>query len=163
MMDHELYGQALAPLLRQAAGYARSILRNRQQAQDAVQQAALRGLEKLQTFDDSRCFRSWWFSILHNCCIDLLREDMSARHVVLDEVENDIPEAGESGTPDWQRLRDCMAQLTADHSEILRLKYFAELSYRELAEVLTIPKGTVMSRLHLARIALAAKMREEEL
>jgi RNA polymerase sigma-70 factor (ECF subfamily) len=55
-----------------------------------------------------------------------------------------------------------MLQLSADHQEILRLKYFGGLRYREIAEALSIPQGTVMSRLHLTRQALAAKMREEK-
>jgi RNA polymerase sigma-70 factor (ECF subfamily) len=52
--------------------------------------------------------------------------------------------------------------LSTAHQEILRLRYHGELDYDELATVLAIPKGTVMSRLHHARKALAERMRESQ-
>ena len=132
-----------------------------------MQQAALRGLERLHTFDDSRSFRAWWFAILRNCCIDLLRVDNGVYHERLDEVEGEHPCLAIEPLPDpendlGEQLMWAIAQLTVDHQEILRLKYFADLSYKELAFTLGIPQGTVMSRLHLARIALAAKMKEQQ-
>jgi RNA polymerase sigma-70 factor (ECF subfamily) len=160
MLGERQFAQLLEPLLAQAGGYARSILRDRHLAEDAVQQAALRGLERLRTFDESRPFKGWWFSILHNCCIDTLRASKGAMHVALEDV--DLPAAQPQDTSDWERVVTCMEQLSADHREVLRLKYFADLSYRDLAEALSIPEGTVMSRLHLARKALATKVREEE-
>jgi len=160
MIEEEEYGRLLEPLLRQAAAYARSILRDRDRAQDAVQQAALQGLEKIRTFDETRAFKGWWFAILRNCCIDLWRHLDSPKFVRLDY--NDPPAPVSEDASDWERLSACMLRLSADHQEILRLRYFADLSYRELADVLSIPQGTVMSRLHMARIALASQMRKEE-
>jgi RNA polymerase sigma-70 factor (ECF subfamily) len=160
MLDEQQYVQLLRPLLVQAGGYARSLVRDRQHAEDAVQQAALRGLERLRTYDESRPFRGWWFSILHNCCIDILRAAKGTAHVALEDV--DLAAAALPDASDWERLVTCMERLSVDHREVLRLKYFADLSYRELAEVLAIPQGTVMSRLHLARKALAAMVREGE-
>jgi len=166
-MNQALYAQLLRPLLLPATGYARSIVRDRHHAQDAVQQAALRGLERLHTFDDSRSFRQWWFAILRNCCIDILRADKSALHVSADELVDNLPDpeaahANESEDGSGEQLMRVITQLSADHQEILRLKYFAELSYKELAYALDIPPGTVMSRLHLARTALAVKMKEQQ-
>ena len=159
MLEEQQYARQVSALLAAAAGYARSILRDRHHAEDAVQQAALRGLERLRTYDEARPFKAWWFSILHNCCIDIVRTSRGLRTVGLDNV--DLADAAPD-TTDWERLATCVSQLSADHREILRLKYFADLSYRELAESLAIPQGTVMSRLHLARKALAAKMAGEE-
>jgi RNA polymerase sigma-70 factor (ECF subfamily) len=159
-MGEEEYGRLLEPLLRQATAYACSILRDRSQAEDAVQQAALRGLERIRTFDQSRPFKGWWFAILRNCCMDMLRGLKGSKVVSLEYI--DPPAAASGDASDWERLSACMLQLSADHREILRLKYFADLSYRELADVLSIPQGTVMSRLHFARMALAARMREEK-
>jgi RNA polymerase sigma-70 factor (ECF subfamily) len=53
-------------------------------------------------------------------------------------------------------LREALAKLTPTHREILQLRYFGGCSYSEMAESLSIPVGTVMSRLHAARQALAA-------
>jgi RNA polymerase sigma-70 factor (ECF subfamily) len=151
------YARALEPLLGQAAAYARALLRNRADAEDAVQQAALRGLERIATFDAVRPFRGWWFAILRNCCIDILR-----RRPLTEPLGDRDPPAPASGDdPDWVRLDDAIEKLPPHHAEILRLRYFGDLSYVDLAEALRIPPGTVMSRLHLARKALAALFNEE--
>ena len=92
--------------------------------------------------------------------MDILWNFQTAKTVSLDYI--DPPAAVSDDASDWERLTACMLLLSADHQEILRLKYFADLSYRELADALSIPQGTVMSRLHLARNALASKMREEK-
>jgi RNA polymerase sigma-70 factor (ECF subfamily) len=160
-MDAERrYALLIEPLLGQAAAYARAILRDRQNAQDAIQEAALRGLERFRTFDASRPFKGWWFAIVRNCCIDILRGLAAAKTESLDEFQ--IPHPPGPDTADWENLAAAMETLSDQHREILRLRYFADLSYRELAEALGIPDGTVMSRLHLARKALQAKMGEEE-
>jgi RNA polymerase sigma-70 factor (ECF subfamily) len=151
------YARALEPLLEQAGGYARSILRNRADAEDAVQAAALRGLERLGSYDERRSFKSWWFAILRNCCIDSLRR---ARRRPTVAIEGDIADAREPA-PDWEPLDCALDSLSENHREIVRLRYFADLSYAEIAEALSIPAGTVMSRLYHARLALAAKLQED--
>jgi RNA polymerase sigma-70 factor (ECF subfamily) len=155
------YARELPPLLAQAGAYARALLRNRQDAEDAVQQGALRGLERLATFDASRPFRGWWFAVLRNCCIDLARTRRRGATEPLGEhaAAADQPEARES---EWVRLDHAIERLSLPHREILRLRYFGELSYADLAETLHIPQGTVMSRLHLARKALSALLNEDE-
>lgn len=160
MLDREHYARLLSPLLGRAVAYARSILRDRHTADDAVQQAALRGLERLATFDSTRSFKAWWFAILRNCCIDVLRSAQAARTDSLDD--HDPADPTKADEADWRRLADAMSALSVDHQEILRLKYFADQSYAEIAATLCIPQGTVMSRLHLARKALAARMTAEE-
>jgi len=153
------YARALKPLLPQAGGYARSLLRNRHDAEDAVQTAALRGLERLSGFDEARPFKGWWFAILRNCCADILRR---SRRVRLTNLSSEIAaSSSEAEAPDWDSLDRAIEALAEHHREIVRLRYFAELSYGEIAEALSIPPGTVMSRLHLARKALAARFQEE--
>jgi len=150
------YALLIEPLLAQAAAYARSILRDRQNAQDAVQEAAMRGLERFGTFDSSRPFKGWWFAIVRNCCIDILRQASAAKTRDLDEQVLAHPPSPD--TADWETLAAAMDSLADHHREILRLRYFADLNYRELSEALAIPQGTVMSRLHLARKSLQARM-----
>jgi RNA polymerase sigma-70 factor, ECF subfamily len=158
--DARAYEQALRPLLRQGAAYAHAFVRNRTEAEDAVQQAALRGWERIRQYDTTRPFKGWWFGILRNCCIDMLRRTKISRTRSLDGV--DAPAHDETEGFDWRRLDDAIAMLSDPHREIVRLKYFGELSYEEIAEVLGIPRGTVMSRLHLARKALAAHIGKED-
>jgi RNA polymerase sigma-70 factor (ECF subfamily) len=158
LFERSQYEGALEPLLDQAAGYARALLHNKHDAEDAVQEAALRGWQRIGTFDAGRPFKGWWFAILRNCCVDILRR--SKRNVSESLGNHDYAEPLYE-EPDWERLAMAMKELTETHREILHLRYFGELSYDDLAEVLSIPKGTVMSRLHLARKALASHLRED--
>jgi RNA polymerase sigma-70 factor (ECF subfamily) len=159
-VDSAEFGRLIEPLLNQAAGYALSILRNRQDAEDAVQQAALRGLSRIATFDARQPFKGWWFSILRNCCVDILRRRQSSLAVALGRREAQ-DESG-FGTRRWEALAEALEALSREHREILRLRYFGGLTYRELASALDVPDGTVMSRLHFARKALMDQMSTEE-
>jgi RNA polymerase sigma-70 factor (ECF subfamily) len=152
------FRQWVEPLLKPSAAYAFVLLGNRADAEDAVQEAALKAYRKSADFDYSRSFRGWWFAILRNCCRDLRRRSRPARHVnSLDEqlaVQVAADLAGQK-----EELRRALGRLSEDHREILELRYFGECSYRDLAATLGIPEGTVMSRLHAARKALAATYR----
>lgn len=152
------YGRLLEGVLEPAAGYALSILRHRADAEDAVQQAALRGLERFSLYDPAQPFKGWWFTVLRHCCIDLLRSRRRQREV----PGPTEAEAACRKPADWQELAEGLDRLEAQHAEILRLRYFGGLTYEELAEALAIPKGTVMSRLHYARKALASQMKDCE-
>jgi RNA polymerase sigma-70 factor (ECF subfamily) len=160
-MTSSEYGRLLEPWLIQAAGYARSLLLNKPDAEDAVQQAALRGLERIRTYDAKRPFKGWWFAIVRNSCFDLLRKRKSSRLTALGDQE--ITDERNAEPARWRQLAEQMARLSHDHEEILRLRYFGGLDYSELACALDIPLGTVMSRLHFARKALAEKMKKEDI
>jgi RNA polymerase sigma-70 factor, ECF subfamily len=152
------YGRLMEAVLEQAAGYALSILRNRADAEDAVQQAALRGLERLSLYDPGRPFKGWWFTVLRHCCIDVSRSRRP--HASLDRADCDA--ARPENPTDWQDLAESLDRLEPQQTEILRLRYFGGLTYDELSGALAIPKGTVMSRLHYAKKALAAEMKGQE-
>jgi RNA polymerase sigma-70 factor (ECF subfamily) len=158
-INGKAYGRLLEPLLEQAGAYAISVLRRRHDAEDAVQQAALRGQQRLESYDASRPFKGWWFAVLRNCCRDVLRNRGTRPQVGLEAEE-----VGESRPhePAWEGVAEAMHRLSPPHREILQLRYFGGLSYAELAETLEIPQGTVMSRLHLARKALAEIFTTEE-
>lgn len=160
MRDPGHYEAELRPLLARAGGYARALLGSRHDAEDAVQQAALRGWERIAQYDATRPFAGWWFAILRNCCLDQLRARKASRTETLEGF--DPPDTREAEVIDWARLDAGLSRVSDTHREILQLKYFADLSYDEIAETLAIPRGTVMSRLHLARKALAARVREQE-
>ncbi|MGH7143496.1 MAG: RNA polymerase sigma factor [Planctomycetota bacterium] len=154
------YGAWLEPLLPAAAGYAWSILRNHAEAEDAVQQAALRGLEQLSRYNTDRPFRGWWFTLLHHACIDLQRR----RQVVVDPqtwAANAATPTSPASLAAAEDLAAALERLDPAQAGILRLRYFAGLTYAELAAALGIPPGTVMSRLHHARVALGAQVKED--
>ncbi len=158
-MDSDAFAKVLRPLLAHSAAYARSLLRSRQDAEDAVQQAALRAWERIAQYDGTRPFKAWWFAIVRNCSFDIQRHRRPEQGTA--GVAADVPQDETEETPDWQVLDAALRALSPAHQEILRLRYFGDLSYEELSATLGIPKGTVMSRLHLARKALAAQWPQE--
>jgi RNA polymerase sigma-70 factor (ECF subfamily) len=150
----EGFEQRIEPLLNRAAGYAYAIVNNREDAEDALQDAALKGFLAFESYDPARSFKVWWFTIIRNCCRDLLRRKR-IRGPSLAIEQSDLAVSQKSHLDQQEVLRAALEQLSDAHREILELRYFGDCSYRELAEVLAIPEGTVMSRLYAARQALA--------
>jgi RNA polymerase sigma-70 factor, ECF subfamily len=151
--DREVFQQWVQPLLPQAAGYAYSLVGNHADAEDAVQEALWKAYRGLHGYDRTRPFKGWWFAIVRNCCLDLLQQRRARpRTVPVEQAHQVAARAAEAAEP----LREALAKLTPPLREILQLRYFGGCSYRDLAEALAIPPGTVMSRLYAARQALAA-------
>ena len=151
------------PLLGRAAAYAYSLLGNREDAEDALQEALLKAHRGLARYDRSRGFKAWWFAIVRNCCRDLQRS-RARRPPTIPVEAADMPAGDPSAWEASERrgmLRSAIGQLSPAHREIVQLRYFGDCSYQEIATALAIPVGTVMSRLHAARRALAASCERE--
>lgn len=160
MIDEREFSAALEPLLSRGVGFALSILGDKVSAEDAVQQSALNAWEKREQFDSSRRFSAWWFGILRNQCLDALRR--RAREPVDVDIDTaELPSQASGPSQENLAVVRAMQKLSPQHNEILRLRYYGDLSYQELADVLEIPRGTVMSRLYLARKALARELATE--
>lgn len=153
-MDTAAFERALRPLLPRSGAYAVSLLRDRKDAEDAVQQAALQAWQRRAQFDRERLFKGWWFAILRNYCLDEMRRRKRTPTAVSDELVNLSSPADESFL-DRAALERAMDRLPDMQREVLRLRYYGDLAYDEMAQVLNVPKGTIMSRLYLARKALA--------
>jgi len=154
----------IEPLLQYAGGYAFSIVRNREDAEDAVQEALLKAYKELSSYDYSKSFKGWWFTIIRNCCLDLLRK-RQVRSTSDDIDIDDLPSAKISRQKELEQddeINWALNQLAPDHRQIIELRYFGDCSYREISETLNIPEGTVMSRLHSARQSLANIYRKEK-
>lgn len=142
--------------------FAVSLCRRVDVADDLVQTAVERAVASRDRYDPQTRLEPWLFRILRNAWIDMTRRQ-STRGSEIDVV--DAPEAaivdGDRVTEAVLMLRkteEALATLPEDQREVLVLVCFEELSYAEAAEVLGIPKGTVMSRLARGRAALAEKM-----
>lgn len=161
-MSETLFEKALISSLPKLRRYALSLCRKADIADDLVQTAVERAVAAQDRFDMTTSIDAWLFRILRNAWIDHVRRT-GTRGTEVDIFE--MPEAaihdGDRALQAHMALRDterAMATLPPDQQEILRLVCFEELSYADTAEVLNIPKGTVMSRLARARIALAEKL-----
>jgi RNA polymerase sigma factor (sigma-70 family) len=155
------FQQHVEPLLPQSAAYAYAIVRSREDAEDAVQEAAIKAYQAFAGYNPSCPFKGWWLTILRNCCRDLLRRRQS-RPVTVAMEHADLPPQTAWPSNLCGDLREALDQLSESHREILQLRYFGGCSYREIADVLVIPAGTVMSRLYAARQALSDIYREEQ-
>jgi len=143
---------------------------SRQAAEDVFQETFLQIHQSAESFDISRRFKPWLFTIAANKGRDIHRksarrpalglsaevgEQGSARFVDLMEI--DVPDPSERlATEDRDRLvQQAIDQLTDAQREILLLAYFQKLSYQQVSELLEIPLGTVKSRLHAAVASFA--------
>lgn len=160
-MEDEFEAELIASLPR-LRRYALSLCRNGDIADDLVQGAVERAVSSRARFDPETSITAWLFRILRNLWIDQTRR-IKTRGDELDVFE--MPEAavhdGDRALEATIALREteaAIASLPAEQREVLRLVCLEELSYAEAAEVLEIPKGTVMSRLARGRVALAEKL-----
>jgi len=160
--DEEFRGW-VEPLLHRTAAYAFAIVRNREDAEDAVQEAMLKACLAVDRYDRSQSFKGWFFAIVRNTCRDLLRKHRT--NPLRGAADVDELPLETLDKRDGMQLKDvldwALRQLTPAHREILELRYFGDCSYRDIAASLNIPLGTVMSRLHAARQALNVVYRKE--
>jgi RNA polymerase sigma-70 factor (ECF subfamily) len=146
---------AILPRLR---AFARSLARERDAADDLVQATCERALRAVGHWQPGTRLDSWMFRIMRNLWIDEFRK---TRATLLDDPEKIHEVAGDDGDRTTEsslmlaRTQRAIADLPEEQRSALVLVCVEELSYREAAEVLEIPVGTVMSRLARARIALA--------
>ncbi len=133
-------------------------------ARDIAQDSVLRFFQHLDRFDADRPLEPWLYQIVRNRVRDLSRRDRLRRHQSLDAwLEHGRPEAADpladpaadaERSELRQRVWQAISQLSEAHREIIVLRDYHDFSYREIAGVLSIPQGTVMSRLHAARKSL---------
>jgi len=128
-------------------------------AEDLTQQAFLTAQQKLDQLRKPESARSWLFTITRNCFLKSVRRSgpVSAGSLDLnmDSVPEEVPEEGDIDAETLQRALD---ELPDKFRLVLAMFYFEDCSYREIAERLDMPIGTVMSRLARAKGALRSKL-----
>jgi RNA polymerase sigma-70 factor, ECF subfamily len=143
--------EACIPALRR---YASALLGSRQDADDLVHDCLVRALERLHTRREDTEIRVWLFAIMHNLFISQLRK---AKVRGRTEPLGDDTEAGPSLRANqedrlhWQDLIRALNSLSEEQRTVVLLVTIENLSYAEVARVLGIPTGTVMSRLARGR------------
>ncbi|MBL8341757.1 MAG: sigma-70 family RNA polymerase sigma factor [Rubrivivax sp.] len=152
-----VFRQRLLDAIPRLRRYARSLTREPSQADDLTQQALERALAHWRQFDPERDMLVWLLSIAHNAFLDSRRRD--ARLHFADPLEVQQAQDAEGGAPGTDvglrmDLLAALARLSPEQREPLVLVCVEQLSYAEVAQVLRIPIGTVMSRVCRARQAL---------
>jgi RNA polymerase sigma-70 factor (ECF subfamily) len=158
--EAERFRALVLPLLDEVYTFARYLTRDAVAAEDAAQETFLRALRYFGGFSGDQ-IKPWLFTILRN----VLRSRDPRRFEPLPQTDSGEAEASEPLWGDAEadpeanatrsdaalRLRELIGRLPAVYRETLVLKEFNDLSYRQIAEVMGIPIGTVMSRLARAR------------
>jgi RNA polymerase sigma-70 factor (ECF subfamily) len=130
-------------------------------AEDLVQQTFLRAQTRLEQLRDVQCARSWLFTILRNTFLKELQSRHRAVPVdpeMLDQVVDELPAHSAEDAIDREQLQAALSRLPDEFRVVLLMFYFEGLSYREIAEQLGIPCGTVMSRLSRAKQHLRRRL-----
>jgi RNA polymerase sigma factor (sigma-70 family) len=150
------------PLSHSLFNFAHWLAHNQHDAEDLVQETYLKALRSFASFEPGTNFRAWMFKILKNTFLTARSKQEHCTTIPIDIKENSWALPATSGTPeslliehfDIDAVRSAIEQLSAAHREVILLCDVEEASYREIAEILSIPIGTVMSRLARARKAL---------
>jgi RNA polymerase sigma-70 factor (ECF subfamily) len=148
---------------RRVYGTALRIVRRHDLADDVAQETFLRAWQRLSSFDLERPFGPWVCRIAANLAINHVRSPV-AREEGLPEDRPDPPDAGQTPLArvldaEAERvLQGALRDLPAEQRAVLTLRVVEEMSYKEIAEALGVPAGTVMSRLARARDRLAVAL-----
>ncbi len=158
------------PLLQPLYNFARWLTGSREEAEDLVQETFARALRGFPSFQPGTSFKSWIFRILKNTFLTS-RTGLRGRPTLpLDDGEgNGVPHPAETETPEsiliarsrLDLVRTAIEALPVSHREVVLLRDVEGFSYQEIAEALSIPLGTVMSRLSRAREAIRSAIREK--
>lgn len=156
------FSESLIALLPNLRRFALSLTRRADQADDLVQITVERAIRHADRYDPAQRLDPWLFRIMRNAFIDETRRKRSAGtqidvHETPEALPTD-PGPGIEARLMLEAVRTQMASLPAEQREVLHLVCIEEMSYADAARILDIPKGTVMSRLSRARLALAEKL-----
>jgi RNA polymerase sigma-70 factor, ECF subfamily len=155
------FDELAMPLFDQLYNFAHWLTQNRSEAEDLVQETYLKALKGFSSFQPGTNFRAWIYRILRNTFLTSRTGLKASTTMRLDEEESqEIPAS--CGTPESiffdraqeQMLQSALEELPLRFREILLLCELEEMSYQEISDALSIPMGTVMSRLSRARKAL---------
>src|ERR1700733_6706945 len=151
------------PLFDPLYNFARWLTHNREEAEDLVQETYAKGLKGFQSFQPGTNFRAWMFRILRNTFLTSRTGLKSGVTLSLDSEEGsesvvpvtrETPESILIERSNRQMVQEAIEELPFIFREVVLLCDVEEMSYQEIAETISIPIGTVMSRLARARNAL---------
>lgn len=151
------------------------MLRNREDARDVTQEAFVKAYNNLDRFRLESSFYTWLYRIAMNLAIDLTRKRKRRKQTSFDEAiaardeDGDMLEAHTEDSPRktlerkqlYARIMGALETLPDDQRQVVLLRELEGLSYKEIAEIIDIPEGTVMSRLFYARKKLQKILAED--
>jgi len=181
--DRRAFEELIRRYERELYNYLRQYLGDPQMAEDAFQSTFLQVHLKCNQFEEGRKFRPWLYAVATNQAIDSLRRSRRHRAVSLDRAieetnpdevaanlanlllnsQEQLPAEQLESAEQRDLVRRAIDELPEPLRKVLLLVYFQGLKYREAAEALSLPVGTVKSRLHAAVRRLERSLREHHL
>ena len=161
--DQEAFRHLVERYQRRVYAVAYGIVRNRDDAWDVAQEAFVKAYRNLTRFQGNSGFYTWLYRITYNLCIDTMRSrsrrsfvEMDSSRMLQAAVAKEAPlETHPAKSVDRRELgeaiENALNELSEKHRAIIVLREIEGLSYEEIADVLKVSKGTVMSRLFHAR------------
>lgn len=162
--DKAAFGKLIEAYQTPVFNLAYRMLNNAREAEEAAQEAFIRAYTRLDSYDPSRKFSTWLLSITSNYCIDLIRK----RRALLLSIDEPLPPhpalmADGSERPEAQivineqqeMVQSLLAELPEEYREAVVLRYWYDLSYEEIAEMMDTTVSAIKSRLFRARRQMA--------
>ncbi len=138
-------------------GKCLSILRNEDEARDAVQDIFVKIMLNLGNFGEKSQFSTWIYSITYNFCIDLIRKRKKEKTLFSDDIER-VPDVAEEDVPDEfmremdiKYLKQVLEELSTGDRIILLMKYQDELSIKEIADTIDKTESAVKMKIKRAK------------
>jgi RNA polymerase sigma-70 factor (ECF subfamily) len=169
--------ELLRPLLDPAYGFCLRLTRNEQDAEDLIQEAALRACRGLESYRPGTNFKAWFFKIIVNAFYERFRKTRPEDHSIgLEDapahyVRQRVVELGlDKRYPDparqlisrlgMEQIEQALQSLPEEYRMVCNMYFIEDFTYREIADMLGIPIGTVRSRLHRGRKLLQKQLWE---
>ncbi len=170
--DRQAFAVLVERYQRRVIGIAMAVVHNQDDAMELAQETFIRAYEHLPKFESRSSFSTWLYRIAANLAIDWRRRQ--GHHVVLhgEEAEAEIRKVASDTTDSFgaiargelaESVKTALEGLTPEHRAVILLREVEGLSYDEIADVLNVPRGTVMSRLHYARNRIRAIIKDAKL
>ena len=167
---HQEFERLALPLFDSLFNFARWLTHDATEAEDLVQESFAKALRGFDSFAPGTDFRAWMFRILRNTFLTS-RTGLQARLTVPLVPDDDLPATVTWETPEslaiasatGDAIRRALDELPVAYREVILLCDVEEMKYAEIAAVLSVPIGTVMSRLARARKALRESLTAERL
>ncbi len=166
--DIEAFSELVTKYEKKAVNFAFRILKDGHEAEDAAQEAFLKAFDKINSFRQTSSFSTWFFTILNNVCLDILRrkkrlpDTLSMNQSNKDDEEYELQIEDNSPGPyeSFQKktalelLEEALDKISDEHRTIIIMRDINDMEYEEIAKSLNISLGTVKSRISRARMSL---------
>lgn len=162
--NKEAFGKIIEAYQTPVYNLAYRMLSNSGEAEEAAQEAFIRAYTRLESYNPDHKFSTWLLSITSNYCIDQIRkrralllsiDEPLAPHPALMSDREEAPESQLVHSQQQEMVQSLLAELEPDYREAVILRYWHELSYEEIAEMMDTSVSAIKSRLFRARKQLA--------